>query len=121
MGDNTAVATNKKSPQGTTKATTNVTRITATDDVKQAVTSKIASKKAPKKATASSKTNKPNAFKAFLGYFVGAWVELKQVNWPTRKATWSLTLAVLAFTAFFIILIVILDAGFKLLFERILG
>lgn len=101
------MATSKKASEATTK----VTRIKASDDVKQAVKTKKVSKD----------TKKTNPLVAFGRYFKGAWVELQQVHWPTRKATWSLTLAVLAFTAFFILLIVLLDAGFKLLFERILG
>ena len=60
-------------------------------------------------------------FVAIGQYFKGAWVELRQVHWPTRRATWSLTGAVLLFTAFFIVLILLLDAGFKYLFEQILG
>lgn len=60
-------------------------------------------------------------FIAIGAYVKGAWVELKQVRWPTRQATWSLTGAVLAFTAFFVVLILLLDAGFKLLFEQLLG
>lgn len=56
----------------------------------------------------------------FGGYFKGAWFELRQVRWPNRKATWSLTLAVILFTAFFFLLIVLLDAGFKQLFNLIL-
>lgn len=110
------MATSKKASEATTK----VTRIKASDDVKQAVKTKEVSKKAPQKETTQTDTKKTNLFVAFGRYFKGAWVELKQVHWPTRKATWSLTLAVLAFTAFFILLIVLLDAGFKLLFERIL-
>ena len=54
------------------------------------------------------------------GYFKGAWNELRQVRWPDRKATWSLTLAVIVFSAFFLALIVLLDAAFKYLFEIIL-
>lgn len=55
------------------------------------------------------------------GYFKGAWVELRQVRWPNRRATWSLTLAVLAYSAFFVVLVLLLDAGFKYLFELVLG
>lgn len=54
------------------------------------------------------------------GYFKGSWTELRQVRWPDRKATWSLTVAVLIFTFFFVILIVLLDAAFKSLFDLIL-
>ena len=53
-------------------------------------------------------------------YFKGAWTELRQVRWPNRKATWGLVFAVVAFTLFFVVLIVLLDAGFKMLFELIL-
>lgn len=53
-------------------------------------------------------------------YFKGAWVELRQVRWPNRRSAWGLTLAVILFTAFFFILIVLLDAGFKQLFNVIL-
>ena len=58
---------------------------------------------------------------AIGGYFKGAWVELRLVRWPTRRATWSLTGAVLAYSAFFVILVLLLDAAFKYLFELILG
>jgi preprotein translocase subunit SecE len=54
------------------------------------------------------------------GYFKGSWYELRQVRWPDRKSTWSLTLAVLLFTAFFTVLIVLLDDGFKELFKLII-
>lgn len=53
-------------------------------------------------------------------YFKGAWIELKKVRWPNRKASWGLTLAVILFTGFFFVLIVLLDAGFKELFNIIL-
>lgn len=111
------MATSKKASEATTK----VTRIKASDDVKRTVNTKEVSKKTSQKETAQNDTKKTNPFVAFGRYFKGAWVELRQVHWPTRKATWSLTFAVLAFTAFFILLIVLLDAGFKLLFERILA
>lgn len=60
-------------------------------------------------------------FRAIGGYFKGAWVELRQVRWPTRRATWSLTGAVLAYSAFFVVLVLLLDAAFKYLFELVLG
>lgn len=62
-----------------------------------------------------------NLFSAIGGYFKGAWVELRLVRWPTRRATWSLTGAVLVYSAFFVVLVLLLDAGFKYLFELILG
>lgn len=59
--------------------------------------------------------------KATGGYFKGAWTELRQVRWPNRRATWSLTVAVLVYTAFFVVIILLLDALFKYMFEFILG
>lgn len=53
-------------------------------------------------------------------YFKGAWSELKLVRWPTRKATWGLTVAVLIFSGFFVGLIMLLDLGFNALFELII-
>ena len=55
-----------------------------------------------------------------VGYFKGAWLELKQVRWPDRKATWGMTLAVILFTAFFVILVLLLDALFQYLFDLII-
>jgi preprotein translocase SecE subunit len=57
----------------------------------------------------------------FGEYFKGAWFELRQVRWPNRRATWSLTGAVLLFTGFFVVLILLLDVLFKYLFGLILG
>lgn len=62
-----------------------------------------------------------NPIMAILGYFTGAWYELQQVRWPNRRATWSLTAAVVAFTALIAGVILLLDALFKYLFEIILG
>lgn len=102
---------------------TNVTRITASADAPskkaaEPVVTKDTTPRVRKKAAVKG-IFKPAALLA--GYFKGAWFELKQVHWPTRKATWSLTGAVIAFTGFFVILILLLDAGFKYLFELILG
>jgi preprotein translocase SecE subunit len=69
----------------------------------------------------ADKKKRTNPLALIGGYFAGAWYELKQVRWPNRKATWGLTAAVLGFTAFFVILVLVLDALFKYLFEIILG
>lgn len=106
----------------------NVTRIKATEDtpknkgVVKAVKT-LKSTKALKNKTRVTKTpiEPKNRFtKAVFGignYFKGAWIELKQVHWPTRKSTWGLTVAVLLFSAFFVVLILLLDAFFKYIFE----
>ena len=124
------------------KDKTNVRRIKATDDApkksatpksstKSASTSaakKTATKKAPSKnATKTTKkpavkkaTKRRNPLRALGDYFKGAWYELKQVRWPTRSATWSMTAAVLLFTLILATLILLLDVGFNWLFEQIL-
>lgn len=100
------------------KSETKVTRIQASE-AKPATAKKSASK--PKKAPkVRVKRELGGPLGAILGYFKGAWFELRQVIWPTRKATWGLTLAVLAFSAFFVVFILLIDAGFKYLFELLL-
>lgn len=96
--------------------------------VKQKKVTRISAKDAPQKTTkkvAAPKRASNNRFlkvlKSMAGYFVGAWQELKQVRWPTRRATWELTFAVLVFTAFFLVLIVLLDLLFKYIFELIIA
>ncbi len=117
-----------------TKADTKVTRIKATDDksskvsarAKAAKPAEVVSKKTTKPVKGVKTTNDPvepskNIFVRIGGYFKGAWVELKQVRWPTRKATWSLTLAVLLFSAFFVVLILLLDSLFQFVFQQIIA
>ncbi|MBP7760913.1 preprotein translocase subunit SecE [Candidatus Saccharibacteria bacterium] len=55
-----------------------------------------------------------------VGYFGGAWRELRQVRWPNRPATWGLTLAVILFSLFFAVMILALDYGFNELFRKVL-
>lgn len=54
------------------------------------------------------------------GYLAGAWNELRQVRWPDRKATWSLTLAVILFSVFFAGIILSLDYLYNELFRKVL-
>lgn len=51
-------------------------------------------------------------------YFRESWQELKQVQWPSRKETWKLTLAVFTFAIFFAILISITDYGLDKIFQK---
>lgn len=88
----------------------------------------MATTKKPKGATVTKKAvsaeRKPAAwtkpFRVVGGYFKGAWVELRQVRWPDRKATWSLTLAVIIFSLFFSLVILGLDWVFNYLFKEVL-
>ena len=115
---------------------TKVTRIKASESTEAAAAKKPASKaaKAPKKAVkvkpaiAAKATSTPeptkrrrNPFAAIGRYFKGSWHELMQVRWPDRKSTWSMTGALIAFTIFFVIIILLADFGFSKLFNLILG
>ena len=60
-------------------------------------------------------------FVALFRYLRDSWREIRQVRWPNRKATWKMVLAVLAYTALFVLLISLLDLFFKWLFGLILG
>lgn len=57
---------------------------------------------------------------AIVRYFKETWVELKKVNWPTRKEALNLTLIVLAVTAFMALLLGAIDLFFTWAFSLIL-
>jgi len=111
--------------KGNKGSETKITRIKASDTAPSKKPAKAASAEAVTTKVTKVKPEQRDiwivrAAKAFGGYFVGAWKELREVRWPNRKATWSLTLAVLAFCAFFVIIILLLDALFKYVFELII-
>lgn len=60
-------------------------------------------------------------FRAFGRYLRDSWGELRQVRWPSRKATWKLTLAVIVYCGILIAIIMGLDLLFTELFGWILG
>lgn len=117
-------ANGSKKASGSTSAT-KVTRIKASDSAPAKTKTPVAKAKTnTKKTNAPADTaqgEKRNPLRAFGGYFKGAWYELRQVHWPNRRATWNMTLALIGFTAFFVIVILLLDALFQYLFNVILG
>lgn len=119
--ESTALATKKNAPANKQTADQpTVTRITASDTKpKKDAKKKSVASAAPEAEQTKKRVGNPLA--AIGGYFKGAWFELRQVRWPNRRATWSLTMAVLAFTAVFAVLILLLDALFKYLFELMIG
>lgn len=80
--------------------------------------------KAKKQATGEN-TEKPlhkvfilaRPFVALGRYLRDSWREIRQVRWPSRKNTWKMTLAVLAYCAVFIVFIMLLDTFFTFLFK----
>lgn len=95
---------------------------------------KLDSKKTTKETVVIKKLSKPKTKKTTpnvtriatspvvgIGrYIKGSWDEIRQVRWPDRKATWGMTLAVILFTAFFSIIILLLDGLFQMLFKQFL-
>ena len=58
----------------------------------------------------------------YLGrYLRDSGTELRQVRWPNRKATWKMVIAVIVYTALFVLIITLLDIFFTWLFNLILG
>ena len=115
-----------------------ITRIKASDgpkkevepkpkEVKKPVEIEKTSPKAAEKTTkkieksAEKKTKKEGKkvfilFRPFVAlgrYLKESWAEIRQVRWPNRKATWKMVLAVLIYTALFVIIISLLDLLFK--------
>ncbi len=60
-------------------------------------------------------------FVALYRYLRNSWMELRQVRWPNRKATWKMVLAVMVYTLLFVVIISLLDLFFSWLFNLILG
>lgn len=90
---------------------------------------KKTAKAKPEKSTAQAKPagdNKkrrsimPNFIRKAGGYFKNSWQELRYTKWPTRRATLSLTLAVIVFSTLIMLFIVALDYVFNALFERLI-
>lgn len=74
----------------------------------------------PAKGKLGKSVRIPRWIRAIGRYFAGSWRELRQVTWPTRKATWGMTFAVIVFTLAIAVVILLLDIGFEELFKRIL-
>lgn len=87
------------------------------------------SEKIARKETKKREKSKPEGKKVFIlfrpfvalgRYLRDSWREIRQVRWPNRKATWKMVLAVLVYTALFVIIISLLDLFFTWLFSLII-
>ncbi len=72
----------------------------------------------PLKTKPVRKVGKVVGFVLWPSFFRGAWKELRQVIWPSRKETIKLTTAVIVFAIIFGILIAITDYGLDKLFRK---
>jgi preprotein translocase SecE subunit len=118
---------------------TKVTRIKASDngpkadDEPEKITRKVSvkaknseSKKAVAAKKAKAKEQKKAEKKADkkekkVGYFRGAFREIRQVRWPNRKETWKMTLSVIVYVIILATAIMLLDALLQLIFNKLLG
>ena len=104
-----------------------ITKIKAKDEPKKA--EKVEKVEKAEKTEKAKRAEKPakktlilfRPFVAFFRYLKDAWKEIRQVRWPSRKATWKMVLAVLVYTALFMVVISLLDLFFTWLFNLILG
>lgn len=130
------MAAKRAKAKTSSQTTTKVTRISASDSgAKKPALKKPALKKPSLRTKPEKSRQKPSSqtstdpitakrrspFKATKDYFVGAWHELREVRWPTRRATWGMTGALLGFTAFFVVVILLLDTGFQYVFKLLIG
>ena len=84
---------------------------------------KVAEKEARRKEREESGKKTFILFRPFVAlgrYLRDSWKEIRQVRWPTRKATWKMLLAVLAYTAIFVVFISLLDLFFRWFFSLII-
>lgn len=107
------------------KASTTPTKDKAPKDTKKA---KKALKRAEKAKKRANKKPMPKPLRVITAPFRGigrylknSWIELRQVRWPNRKATWKMVLAVFVYTALLITVITLLDVFFTWIFNLILG
>ena len=101
-----------------------ITRIKATDPNKpKKATEKV--EKKPVEKPAPKATKKPfilfRPFVALGRYLKESWLELRQVRWPNRKATWKMVLAVFVYTFIFGAFLLLLDVLFDLIFNNLIG
>ncbi len=89
------------------------------------VSEKMAKKLAAKNQKKAKNSNKKHFWAvawifAIGRYFRESWRELRAVEWTNRRATWALTFAVLAFTAFFAIFVLLFDWLFQLVIKNVI-
>lgn len=124
----------------------NITRIKAKDEkstpkevakssdkppVKDKKLSKVDKKHVKADKKSAKKTNKKPMpkflaiitapFRAIGRYIKASWAEIRQVRWPDRKLTWKMTLSVIIYVIVFATVIMLLDAFFTFVFNKLLG
>lgn len=115
-------ARSKKATKAKKSTPARITDTTSTRVVKVAKTSKkpVQKRQRIRMPKWLARIKWPKWLQVIGGYFTGSWRELLQVRWPDRRASWSLTIAVIIFSLFFAGVIVALDYVFNYLFKEVL-
>ncbi len=109
----------KSSPKAKTKITRIKAGQTSKSAAKKPTTKKVVAKKVAPNNTKTKKAGKKGRrpISAFNNYLKMSWRELRQVKWPSRKATWSMTFAVIIYAALMLAIVLILDNLFNWLIK----
>lgn len=108
----------------------NITRIRAKDEKSTEVKAPARTKKRREKREQKVKRPMPKFLRPLyvlftplraLGRYVHeSLVEVRQVRWPNRKATWKLTLSVIIYVIIMAVAVMLLDALLTLIFNNLI-
>ena len=115
-------ATAKATSDASTKATAKPVAVTTT--TAKPKSDKSSSKVSTKRTKQAHKASKPFVlFRPFINlghYFRDSWRELRKVEWPSRRATWKMTLAVIIFCAVVGLIVIVCDWAFQWLIQEVI-
>ena len=120
----TGAASTKVAAATPTKVTAKSAQV-VTPTTAKAASGKPSTNKTPaRKTKRSQKAGKPFIlFRPFINlahYFRDSWRELRKVEWPSRRATWKMTLAVIIFCAVVGLIVLVCDWAFQWLIQEVI-
>lgn len=134
--DNKKVVRRIKASADDTSAKPKVARNSAASEVREdkkpATTSTKTVEKSSKPSTKAKRTDNKSAkrtkkpfilFRPFIAlgrYIRDSWRELRKVEWPSRRATWKMTLAVIVFCVIIGVLVLVLDWASQWLIQEVI-
>ena len=134
--DNKKVVRRIKASADDTSAKPRVARNSAASEVREgkkpATTSTKTVEKSSKPSTKAKRTDNKSAkrtkkpfilFRPFIAlgrYIRDSWRELRKVEWPSRRATWKMTLAVIVFCVIIGVLVLVLDWASQWLIQEVI-
>lgn len=118
-------APKEKNPKKTTDESSKKLKSTKTKiskaDKKALKAKKKAEKKANRKPAPKFLRVLAKPFVAIGTYIHDSWLEIRQVRWPSRKATWKMVGAIFVYCVIAIVIVMLLDALFNFIFSKLLG